>query len=97
MNLISELNLNDKVIIFDHLNHGDFTEIFKYSHALVYPSFFGPTNIPPIEAWKLEVPVVCSNIMIDQIGDAGKLFDPSNVEEITDSLHFMCVESNRAF
>ena len=63
----------------------------------MYPSFFGPTNIPPIEAWKLEVPVACSNIMIGQIGDAGKLFDPSNVEEITDSLHFMCVESNRAF
>jgi hypothetical protein len=34
--------------------------------------------------------------MLNQIGDAGKLFDPSNQEEITQALHFLCVESNRA-
>jgi glycosyltransferase involved in cell wall biosynthesis len=94
--LIEELDLNSRVILIDHLNHEDFTKIFRNSYGLVYPSFFGPTNIPPIEAWKLEVPVACSNIMLDQIGEAGKLFDPSNQEEITESLHFLCVESNRA-
>lgn len=93
--IIGELNLNNRVILIDHLNHEDFTKIFKNSYGLVYPSFFGPTNIPPIEAWKLEVPVTCSNIMVNQIGEAGKLFDPSNQEEITESLHFLCVESNR--
>jgi glycosyltransferase involved in cell wall biosynthesis len=94
--LIEELDLNSRVIIIDHLNHEDFTQIFRNSYGLVYPSFFGPTNIPPIEAWKLEVPVTCSNIMLDQIGEAGKLFDPSDQEEITEALHFLCVESNRA-
>jgi glycosyltransferase involved in cell wall biosynthesis len=93
---LGELNLDNKVILIDHLNHEDFTKIFKNSYGLVYPSFFGPTNIPPIEAWKLEVPVTCSNIMVYQIGEAGKLFDPGNQEEITESLHFLCVESNRA-
>jgi glycosyltransferase involved in cell wall biosynthesis len=94
--LIGELNLINKVILIDHLNHEDFTKIFRNSYGLVYPSFFGPTNIPPIEAWKLEVPVTCSNIMLNQIGEAGKLFNPSDQEEITESLHFLCVESNRA-
>jgi glycosyltransferase involved in cell wall biosynthesis len=93
--LIEELDLNSKIILIDHLNHEDFTKIFRNSYGLVYPSFFGPTNIPPIEAWKLEVPVTCSNIMLDQIGEAGKLFDPSNQEEITEALHFLCDESNR--
>ena len=94
--LIKELDLNNRVIIIDHLNHEEFTKIFRNSYGLVYPSFFGPTNIPPIEAWKLEVPVTCSNIMHNQIGEAGKLFDPTNQEEITEALHFLCVESNRA-
>jgi glycosyltransferase involved in cell wall biosynthesis len=94
--LIEELNLNSRVILIDHLNHEDFTKIFRNSYGLVYPSFFGPTNIPPIEAWKLEVPVTCSDIMLNQIGEAGKLFDPRNQEEITESLNFLCDESNRA-
>jgi glycosyltransferase involved in cell wall biosynthesis len=80
----------------ENIFHEDFTKIFRNSYGLVYPSFFGPTNIPPSEAWKLEVPVTCSNIMLDQIGEAGKLFDPSDQEEITEALHFLCVESNRA-
>ena len=46
--------------------------------ALVMPSLFGPTNMPPVEAFFMETPVVVSDLpgFGDQVGDAGILIDP---------------------
>ena len=48
------------------------------------PSYFGPTNIPPLEAMALGCPVAVSNkyAMPEQVGDAGLLFDPDSPEEM---------------
>ena len=41
------------------------------------PSYFGPTNLPPLEAFQLGVPVLYSNQpgLRDQVGDAALLMD----------------------
>ena len=51
---------------------------------MIMPSFFGPTNIPPLEAMALGCPVAVSNnyAMGEQVGDAGLLFSPYSPEEI---------------
>ena len=48
---------------------------YKYAVALVMPTFFGPTNIPPLEAFALGCPVITSNIygIPEQVGDAALL------------------------
>jgi glycosyltransferase involved in cell wall biosynthesis len=55
----------------------------------VFPSLIGPTNIPPLEAMVLGTPVVCSNLfsMPEQVGDAGLLFDPFNVEDMAEKIY----------
>jgi len=55
----------------------------------VMPTFFGPTNIPPLEAFALGCPVAVSNIygMREQVGDAALLFDPNAEEELAMVLH----------
>jgi glycosyltransferase involved in cell wall biosynthesis len=52
------------------------------------PTFFGPTNIPPLEAFELGCPVATSRIygVPEQLGDAALLFDPHSIEEIHDCL-----------
>ena len=51
--------------------------LYKESIALVMPSYFGPTNIPPLEAFNLGVPVLYSDLpgLKDQVGDAALLLD----------------------
>jgi glycosyltransferase involved in cell wall biosynthesis len=48
------------------------------------PTFFGPTAIPPVEAWSLGCPVITSDIrgIREQMGDAALLVDPRSVESI---------------
>ena len=63
--------------------------LYQNAVALVMPTYFGPTNIPPLEAMALGCPVIASNkyAMPEQIGDAGLLFDPDSPEELA-----TCVE-----
>jgi glycosyltransferase involved in cell wall biosynthesis len=57
--------------------------------ALVMPTFFGPTNIPVLEAWAYGCPVLTSDIrgIREQVGDAGVLVDPRSVESIAEGIH----------
>jgi len=58
--------------------------LYSHARALVFPTFFGPTNIPPLEAFAMGCPVACSNVygMPDQLGDAALMFSPTSVDEI---------------
>ena len=51
---------------------------------MIMPTYFGPTNIPPLEAMALGCPVAVSNkyAMPEQVGKAGLLFNPDSPEEI---------------
>ena len=53
---------------------------YQQSLALVMPSYFGPTNIPPLEAFDLDTPVVVSDLsgIRDQVGDAALMVPPDN-------------------
>jgi len=50
---------------------------------MIMPTFFGPTNIPPLEAIAVGCPVAVSNIygMPHQLGDAALYFNPTRVEK----------------
>ena len=62
--------------------------LYKLADALVMPTFFGPTNIPVLEAWIMGTPVVYSNIRgcREQLGNAGLLVDPKKPKEISTAI-----------
>jgi glycosyltransferase involved in cell wall biosynthesis len=62
----------------------DLAMLYRRAVALVLPTFFGPTNIPPLEAFVAGCPVAASRIygMPEQLGDAALYFDPLSVDEI---------------
>ena len=55
---------------------------------MVMPTFFGPTNVPPLEAMTYGCPVITSDIygIPDQLGDAALYVDPNSVEDIADKM-----------
>jgi glycosyltransferase involved in cell wall biosynthesis len=54
--------------------------LYKQSLALVMPTYFGPTNIPPLEAFKYETPVCYSDLkgLRNQVKNAAFLLDLKN-------------------
>jgi glycosyltransferase involved in cell wall biosynthesis len=86
--LVSERNLDDNVHFMGYVPDSDMPGLYRRARALVMPTFFGPTNIPPLEAFVMGCPVATSRIygVPEQLGDAALLFDPNSVEEIHDCL-----------
>lgn len=65
--------------------------LYKCAIALVFPSFFGPDNLPPLEAFSYGCPVLASNVpgASEQLGDAAILFDPKDPTSIADAMQIV--------
>jgi glycosyltransferase involved in cell wall biosynthesis len=50
------------------------------------PTYFGPTNLPPLEAWMMGKPLIYSTSGREQAGDAALLFDPDDANELATAL-----------
>jgi glycosyltransferase involved in cell wall biosynthesis len=86
---IEESELHSQIKILGYISNDDIVGLYKNALALVMPTFFGPTNIPIVEAFFLGVPVVCSNVyaMPEQVGEAGLLFDPNNIDDMAEKIY----------
>ena len=56
--------------------------------ALVMPTFFGPTNLPPLEAFSIGVPVIYPDLsgLRDQVEDAALLIDLNDPNTLSDCM-----------
>jgi len=60
--------------------------LYEGCAAVVVPTYFGPTNIPPLEAWLMKRPLVYSNTCSDQAGDAALVVDPDDADALADAM-----------
>lgn len=81
---LSENGLEEHVTVKGFVSDGNMIYLYRHAVGMVMPSYFGPTNIPPLEAMALGCPVAVSDqyAMPEQVGDAGLLFHPDSSEEI---------------
>ena len=58
------------------------TALYQHADALLYPSLFGPDNLPPLEAMALGCPVVAARVQgaEEQLGKAAVLVEPFDVD-----------------
>lgn len=87
--LIIDYGLVDKVIFPGFVSIEAINTFYKNAAALVMATYFGPTNMPPLEAMALGCPVVCTNLdgHREQLEDAAIYFDARSVEELIASLN----------
>ena len=76
-NHAKKLKIRDRIHFVGFVKNEEIIDLYQQSIALVMPSYFGPTNLPPLEAFQLGVPVLYSNQpgLRDQVGDAALLMD----------------------
>ncbi len=82
------LGLTAQVKFVGYVPDADLRGFYQRARALVMPTFFGPTNIPPLEALAMGCPAVVSDIygMREQSGDAALYFDPCSVEDMAEKI-----------
>ena len=88
MALALKLGIADRVRYLGSVPDEDMAALYTLSAGLVMPTFFGPTNIPPLEAWHFGRPVITSDVRgaREQNGDAGLLVDPRSPKAMADAM-----------
>ena len=94
MALASQLGVASLVHCLGYVPDEDLAALYAGAVALVMPTFFGPTNIPVLEAWSLRCPVLTSGIrgIREQVGEAAILVDPTDIESIAEGIRRLWTE-----
>jgi len=76
------LGVGSRLELRGFVETAELVALYRHAHALVYPSVFGPENLPPLEACALGCPVVQADIpgAREQLGDAALLVPPFDDE-----------------
>lgn len=95
-NQVKKLKLDEQIHCIGFVENEEIPLIYKQSLALVMPTYFGPTNIPPLEAFDLGIPVLYPDLkgLRDQVGDAALLMDLKNPETMAQHLNNLITKSH---
>lgn len=85
------LDIDIDVIFLGFIDKQEIYHLYSGAIALVYGSLLGPDNFPPLEAMKLNCPVIAdrNNGTIEQLGEAAYLIDMLNEEEIANAIYLI--------
>ena len=83
-NICKELGMTDRVVFPGFVSADELIALYRHAEALVFVTYFGPDNIPPLEAFALNCPVIASDVegAAEQYGDAALLVNPSDPADI---------------
>lgn len=60
----------------------DMRGLYEGCSAVVMPTYFGPTNIPPLEAWEMGKPLIYTSLFREQVGEAALCADPDDAMDL---------------
>ncbi len=88
LNYAKKIGVDELVHYIGFAPNEEIYHLYKQSLALVMPTYFGPTNIPPLEAFAIGTPVIYSDLpgLKDQVGDAALLCDLKKPESLANHL-----------
>ena len=83
--LARALGIQNKVSFTGYLKEEEKAQVLQHARMLAFPSLYEGFGLPVIEAMSYDVPVACANVaaLPEVAGNAARLFDPRNVDEIT--------------
>jgi glycosyltransferase involved in cell wall biosynthesis len=95
--MVEELHLSENVHFIGFVEEEDLLFLYQHALALVMPTFFGPTNIPILEAWSAGCSVITSDIrgIREQAGDAALLIDPRDITALANALWTLSQDQKR--
>ncbi len=87
-NTVRELQLESQVYFVGFVTRNELVDLYRNALAMTYVTYFGPENLPPLEAFALGCPVICSKVpgSTEQLGDAALFVDPGNEEQLAETI-----------
>ena len=84
----NNLGIADRVRFLGFLDDSFVKACYGDALALVMPTYFGPTNIPPLEAFGFRIPVLYPNLpgLREQVGDGALLIDLADPRSMADAV-----------
>ncbi|MFL9924591.1 glycosyltransferase family 1 protein [Herbaspirillum lusitanum] len=91
-----ELGLGGRVLFPGFIPDVYLSGFYRRARALMMPTFFGPTNIPPLEAFACGCPAAVSNIyaMPEQVRGAALLFDPLSTDDMAAAMEALWTDDD---
>jgi glycosyltransferase involved in cell wall biosynthesis len=85
---VAELSLADRVSFTGFVDDSELAVLYNAAYALVQPSLVEGFGLPPVEAMACGLPVLASTAgsLPEVVGDAGLMFDPTNLSQLTSAL-----------
>jgi glycosyltransferase involved in cell wall biosynthesis len=89
MRMAEECGVSMQISWLGYVPEEDMAGLYQGATALVMPTLFGPTNMPPLEAWVHGCAVITSETRgaRELYGDAALLVDPRSTEAIADATY----------
>lgn len=87
-NYADKLGIGKQIKFIGFVTNQELKSLYKQALALVMPTYFGPTNLPPLEAFQLGCPVCYSDLpgLRDQVDNAAFLMDLNDPYSLTNQL-----------
>ena len=90
-NLAKELGIFERIRFLGFVENSIIPYLYRQSLALVMPTYFGPTNLPPYEAFSLGVPVLYSDKpgLRDHVNGAALMLDLTDPNSMAKNLAYL--------
>jgi glycosyltransferase involved in cell wall biosynthesis len=97
VDLIKNIESYKKIKIFNFVSINRLLDLYDTCKALVYPSYCGPENLPPLEAFARNKPVICSLYegAKEQLKDYPIYFDPKDLLSIERALELFTLTNSK--
>ena len=85
-NLVVSNSLIEHVKILGFVPAEHMRALYEGCTAVVMPTYFGPTNLPPLEAWMIGKPLIYSANLKEHAGEAAIYVNPDSATELADAM-----------
>jgi glycosyltransferase involved in cell wall biosynthesis len=95
---ITEWQLDERIHFLGFVDDKIIPQLYRQALALIMPTYFGPTNIPPLEAFALSCPVIYADFPCfrAQAGDGALYCDLKDPRSLAAHLQALCTDPQLA-
>jgi glycosyltransferase involved in cell wall biosynthesis len=95
--LVEKMQISEQVFFLGHVSRQTLKALYQNALCLCYASFFGPENLPPLEAFGLGCPVIAADVpgASEQLGDAAIRVNPSDELAIAGALKLVFQDKSK--
>lgn len=85
-NLVARHLLNEQVKLLGFVPAEHMRALYVGCTAVIMPTYFGPTNLPPLEAWMIGKPLIYSAHLKEHAGEAAIYANPDSATELAEAM-----------